>query len=140
MRLLMWHVDHFTSEPTERGRSKVADAEPARLSVEEALVVFAQAEKADEADVAGVAGVAERTAEAIAQVAGQLKVRTVVLHSFAHLFGELSAPAVARAILDEAQARLTAGGFETSQTAFGWFNRLDLRAKGHPYSRQARQL
>lgn len=137
MRLLMWHVDHFASEPTERGRSKVADAEPARVSVEEALVVFAQAEKADEGDTTGVA---ERTAEAVAQVAGQLKVRSVVLHSFAHLFGELSAPALARDILDQAQARLTARGFETSQTAFGWFNRIDLRAKGHPYSRQARQL
>lgn len=137
MRLLMWHVDHFASEPTERGRSKVADAEPASISVEEALVVFAQAEKADEADAAGVA---ERMAEAVAQVAGQLKVRTVVLHSFAHLFGELSAPGVAREILDMGQARLTKRGFAVSQTAFGWFNRLDLRAKGHPYSRQARQL
>jgi hypothetical protein len=137
MRLLMWHVDHFASEPTERGRSKVADAEPARVSVEEALVVFAQSEKADEADVAGVA---ERAAEAVADVAGQLKARTVVLHSFAHLFGELSAPAIARDILNQTEAQLTARGFEASQTAFGWFNRLDLRAKGHPYSRQARQL
>jgi hypothetical protein len=137
MRLLIWHVDHFASEPTERGRSSVADAQPPSVGVEEALVVFVQAEKADEADPAGVA---ERAAEAIGRVAAQLKVKTVVLHSFAHLFGELSAPAVAREILDAAQARLEARGLAVSQTAFGWFNRLDMRAKGHPLSRQARQL
>lgn len=137
MRILIWHVDHFSAEPTERGRSSVADAEPPTVSVEEALVVFVQAEKADEPDPAAVA---ERTTEAIAQVAAQLKVTTIVLHSFAHLFGELAAPRVARQILDATQSHLAARNLTAQQTAFGWFNRLDLRAKGHPYSRQARQL
>jgi threonyl-tRNA synthetase editing subunit len=137
MRLLIWHVDHFASEPTERGRSKVSDAEPPSVSVGEALVVFAQAEKADEADPEAVA---ERAAEAVGRVAAQLKVRTVVLHSFAHLFGELSDPAVARAILGGMEERLRSSELTVSQTAFGWFNRLDMRAKGHPLSRQARQL
>jgi threonyl-tRNA synthetase len=137
MRLLIWHVDHFAAEPTERGRSKVADAAPPRVGVDEALVVFAQAERADEADTEGVA---ERGAEAVARVAAQLKVGTVVLHSFAHLFGELSAPEAARAILDAMQRRLEGRGLAVQQTAFGWFNRLDLRAKGHPLSRQARQI
>ncbi len=137
MRLLIWHVDHFASEPTERGRSKVADAEPPSISVEEALVVFAQAEKGDEPDPEAVA---ERAAEAIGRVAAQLKARTVVLHSFAHLFGELSDPAVARAILAGMEERLRSRELTVSQTAFGWFNRLDLRAKGHPLSRQARRI
>lgn len=137
MRILMWHVDHFAAEPTERGRSKVADAAPPTVRVEDALVVFVQAEKLDEPDPEAVA---DRTADAIAQVAAQLKAATIVLHSFAHLFGELAAPAVARQMLDTIQAHLEAHGLAVHQTAFGWFNRLDLRAKGHPYSRQARQL
>jgi hypothetical protein len=137
MRLLIWHVDQFAAEPTERGRSQVADAEPARVEVAEALVVFAQGEKSDEAEPESVA---ERAAEAIGRVASQLKVSTVVLHSFAHLFGELGDPAIARQTLDATQARLQARGLSVAQTAFGWFNRLDLRAKGHPLSRQARQV
>jgi hypothetical protein len=32
MRLLIWHVDGFVAEPTKRGRSPVADAEPALLA------------------------------------------------------------------------------------------------------------
>ena len=50
MRLLIWHVDRFHAEPTERGRSKVADSEPATVAVEDALVVFAAAEQQDETD------------------------------------------------------------------------------------------
>jgi threonyl-tRNA synthetase len=137
MRILMWHVDHFAAEPTERGRSSVADAQPPRVDVGEALVAFVQAEKGDEPDPEGVAG---RAAEAIGQVAARLKAPAVVLHSFAHLFGELAAPAVARQMLDETQARLEVRGLRVHQTAFGWFNRLELSAKGHPYSRQARQI
>lgn len=137
MRLLIWHVDAFVAEPTERGRSKLADAEPRPVRIADGLVVFAACEKADEPDPAAVA---ERAAAAIAQVARQLGVHEVVLHSFAHLFVELSAPAVARDILNATQAKLTADGYAVDQSAFGWFNRLELRAKGHPLSRVARQV
>jgi threonyl-tRNA synthetase len=63
-----------------------------------------------------------------------------VLHSFAHLFVELSTPATAKAILDKMQSALEAQGYSVQQSAFGWFNRLEMRAKGHPLSRVARQV
>ncbi len=137
MRLLIWHVDGFVAEPTERGRSPVADAEPQTVRVEDALVAFAAVEKKDEAEPEATA---ERAAAAIAQVAKQLGARTIVLHSFAHLFVELSTPAIAQQALAATQTRLEADGYSVSQTAFGWFNRLELRAKGHPLSRVARQV
>ena len=137
MRILIWHVDQFVADPTERGRSKVADAEPRPVRIDEGLVVFAASEKADEPEPARTA---QRTAEAIMDVARQLGTRTIVLHSFAHLFVELSAPAIAREILDETERLLAAEGYAVSQSAFGWFNRLEMRAKGHPLSRVARQL
>ncbi|HEX9035933.1 MAG TPA: threonyl-tRNA synthetase editing domain-containing protein [Ktedonobacterales bacterium] len=137
MRLLIWHVDSFTAEPTERGRSKIADSEPQVATVTDGLVVFAAVEKSDEADVEGVAA---RAAEAITTVARQLGAHDVLLHSFAHLFVELSAPAAARDVLNAIQALLEADGYAVSQSAFGWFNRLEMRAKGHPLSRVARQV
>lgn len=137
MRMLIWHVDSFTAEPTERGRSKIADEVPQAAHIDDGLVVFAACEKADEAEPGAVA---ERAADAIADIARRLGARAIVLHSFAHLFVELSAPAIARDILNATQARLEAGGYTASQSAFGWFNRLDLRAKGHPLSRVARQV
>src|SRR5262249_13589310 len=135
-RLLIWHVDSFCAEPTERGRSKVADVEPRSVAVEDALVVFAAAEKQDEAEPDAVA---ERATAAIEEVALPLGARTVVLHSFAHLFVELSAPAIARAILNTMEQLLAAERYAVRRSAFGWFNRLELHAKGHPLSRIARQ-
>jgi threonyl-tRNA synthetase len=137
MRLLIWHVDSFTAEPTERGRSKIADAEPRAASVTDGLVVFAAVEKADEAEPDAVAA---RAAQSIADVARQLGARDILLHSFAHLFVELSKPATAHDVLNATQRLLEADGYTVSQSAFGWFNRLEMRAKGHPLSRVARQV
>ena len=137
MRMLIWHVDSFIAEPTERGRSKVADAEPRAVSIGDGLVVFAAVEKGDEGDPDATAA---RAAEAVVAVARQLGAHDVVLHSFAHLFVELSAPATAHAVLNTLQRLLEAADYNVSQSAFGWFNRLEMRAKGHPLSRVARQV
>jgi threonyl-tRNA synthetase len=137
MRLLIWHVDSFLAEPTERGRSKIADAAPKAVSVSDGLVVFAACEKRDEPEPEAVA---ERATAAIVEVAKQLGARAVVLHSFAHLFVELSSPQVARQVLDRIQALLAEQGYAVEQSAFGWFNRLEIKAKGHPLSRVARQV
>jgi threonyl-tRNA synthetase editing subunit len=135
--MLIWHVDAFAAEPTERGRSKLADETPPTVRVEEALVVFAASEKADEPEPDVVV---ERAVAAVIDVAKRLGERTVVLHSFAHLFVELSTPATAKTILDRMQSALEAQGYSVQQSAFGWFNRLEMRAKGHPLSRVARQV
>ncbi len=137
MRLLIWHVDSFKAEPSERGRSQIADKDPQPASMREGVVVFAAAEKSDEAEPGAVAG---RAAQAVAEMAKQLGVRAVVLHSFAHLFVELSTPEAAQHVLTATQIQLEAEGYNVEQTAFGWFNRLDIQAKGHPLSRVARQV
>lgn len=137
MRLLIWHMDLFVAEPTERGRSKVADAAPAPVRAENALVVFAAAEKHDEADREGTI---VRAHAAIAEVAKQVGARTIVLHSFAHLFTELATPKAAKQMLDAVEIGLRGDGFAVEQTAFGWFNRLEMRTKGHPLSRVAREV
>lgn len=135
MRLLIWHVSHFASTPGQRGRSPVADAEPWPVAMDEGLLVFAAAEPEDEADPAATG---QRAAVVIQRLAGQVKVTTVVLHSFAHLFGELGQPDAARAALNATQEQLQAQGFTVQQTPFGWFNALDIQAKGHPLSRVSR--
>jgi Archaea-specific editing domain of threonyl-tRNA synthetase len=110
-------VDAFVAEPTERGRSKLADETPQTVRVEEALVVFAASEQADEPEPDAVA---ERAVAAVVDVAKRLGEQTIVLHSFAHLFVELSSPATAKAILDKMQSALEAQGYSVQQSAFGW--------------------
>lgn len=138
MRMLMLHVDAFRSKMTERGRSSlVEDPGPSLRTTEvgEALLVLASVEKADELDPESIS---EKATTEIAQLAHKLKIGTVVLHSFAHLFGDLSSPEVAVKTLKLTEEGLTREGFRVVRTPFGWFNTLELRAKGHPLSRVAR--
>jgi len=138
MRFLAWHVDYFKCRITERGRSPLAEEydEPETVA-ENALLVLASVEKGDEA---APERVAERAVAEIAAHAASLKVETVVLHPFAHLFGQLSRPAVAVQVLKLVEDGLRARGLAVTRTPFGWFNTLDIRAKGHPLSRVARMI
>lgn len=138
MRFLAIHVDYFCSRITQKGRSKLIEPyEDATTEVNEALVVLASVEKGDES---APDRVAERTADEIVQLVANLKVDTVVLHSFAHLFAELSTPEVAVQLLKAVEARLRERGLTVIRTPFGYFNTLEIRAKGHPLSRVARIL
>ena len=103
----------------------------------ECLLIYAACEKVDEADPPAVI---ERVTAEIAKFARQFKVDTVVLHSFAHLFVELSSPQTALDILKGTEAKLRDDGFTVFSTPFGWFNTLEIKAKGHPISRVAREI
>ncbi len=136
MRVLIWHVDSFVSRITEKGRSPVVEPMGERETrIGESLLVLASVEKSDEP---APRIIAERAAAMLAGHARQLKVDTVVLHSFAHLFAELAAPAAAVEVLKATEERLAAQGLRVVRTPFGYFNELEIKAKGHPLSRLAR--
>ena len=138
MRLLIWHVDRFKCVITERGRSKlVEEYTDSETEVAEALLVLASVEKSDEAAPMSVAA---KAADEIANLALTLKAQVIVLHSFAHLFGELSSPQTAIAVLKTTEANLQHKNLKVIRTPFGWFNTLDIQAKGHPLSRVARTI
>jgi hypothetical protein len=136
MRALIWHVDSFVSRITQKGRSPVVEPMGERETrVGESILVLVSVEKNDES---APQTVAERAAAMLADHARQLQVDTVVLHSFAHLFAELAAPAIAVEVLKATEERLTTRGLRVVRTPFGYFNELEIKAKGHPLSRLAR--
>lgn len=138
MRFLAIHVDYFACHITVRGRSKVYEpiAEDNRTAeLRDGLLILASVEKTDTADPSGVA---DRAAAEIAKLAAQVGTKAVLLHSFAHLFAELSDSQTAIDVLTATAAALAAQGYAVQRTPFGWFNTLEIRAKGHPLSRVAR--
>ena len=138
MRFLAMHVDYFRSEITQKGRSSLVEPYDSKSHVlEDGLLVLVSVEKGDEANSEGVA---TRAADELADIARKVGARRIVLHSFAHLFAVLAAPTDAVPILDATKDRLIETGLETSRTPFGWFNTLEIRAKGHPLSRVARVI
>ncbi len=136
----MFHVDRFISTVTEKGRSKVIEEvnpDSKTTDVDEALLVLVSVEKNDESSHQNVVN------NAVGEISGQatkLKINRIILHPFAHLFADLSKPETALELLKLSEAGLRQRGYAVIRTPFGWFNSLELKAKGHPLSRVARVI
>ena len=122
---------------TERGRSPVYEKSAEPVETGEAVLTLVSVEKQDEDALEST--VAEAATE-IGNHARQLKVGHVVLNPFAHLFGELGRPSSAIKAMKLLNRALVDDGLEVSRIPFGWFNTLEIRAKGHPLSRVARTV
>lgn len=126
MKLLTFQARRFRWKSFER---TLPDADDAVVdeSVEEAVVVFLHAEARDEADRARTF---RRTLKHVKWLAGKRALRTVVLHSFAHLGGAGGTPGFARGFLAELAERLRATGYEVRVTPFGWVFEWELAVHG----------
>lgn len=136
MRFLAWHVSRIVATPTEKGRSALVEpAEP--VSATNALVIFASFEKSDESHPDDVV---DKAATEIASIAEQLKVPSIVLNPFAHLFAVPSEPGPAKSMLEQLYRRLSDRNYQVQRLAFGMFYELELQVKGHRLSRIARSI
>jgi hypothetical protein len=126
MKLLTFQARRFRWKSFAR---TLADADHAVVddAVEEAVVVFLHAEARDETDRPRTF---RRTLKHVKWLAGKRGMRTVVLHSFAHLGGVEGSPAFARAFLAELAERLRATGYDVRVTPFGWVFEWDLAVHG----------
>src|SRR2546430_7117738 len=111
MGVLCLHVDYLEYEVKEKALKAAPDipASKRRERVEEALVCFVSAEKRDEGNLASVAKVA---AENVADVAGQVHTKRVVLYPYAHLSSSLAAPGPAPELIAALGKELLAPGLE----------------------------
>ena len=105
--------------------------------MEEALIVLASVERGDERDHELVA---KRASVKIAKLFAQVKATTTVLPPFAHLLAELGTPEVAIDILIRTRQELIQAGLQSIRTPFGWFDVLQIDAKGDPLLRVLRPV
>ena len=136
MRFLAWHLESFRATPTEKGRSQIVE-EASTVEAENSLLVFANFERSDEANQGET--VSKATNE-IVSVCRNLKIGTVILDPFAHLFAEPSTPESAVSMLKSLEASLRGNNLQVKRLAFGMFYELEIKAKGHRYSRIARRI
>jgi len=138
MRFLSFHCEYFRYKTTKRSRSKVFEdltEKNKEGSLENSIVFFISIEKQDENDNQ----ILQKCINEIEKIIAQLKVSNIVLLSFAHLFGELSSPEFGLSALKDIE-NLLSEKFEILRPPFGWFNELELKAKGHPLSRISRKI
>jgi threonyl-tRNA synthetase len=137
MRFLSFHVDYFRHKVTKKGRSKVIEEileENKENQVNNALVLFISMEKSDETKTE----IIEKGINEIEKITKQLKVSTIVIVPFAHLFGQLSSLEYAFESFKKIESLLKLKNYSVLRLPFGWFNELEMKAKGHPLSRISR--
>src|SRR5437773_1555754 len=139
MRILFLHVDSLEYEVREKALKAAPDlpASKRRARVDEALAAFISAEHRDEANPGGAAKAA---AESIADVAGQVHTKRIVLYPYAHLSSSLAAPGPAQEILGLLEKELAAQGFEVHGSPFGYYKSFKVAVKGHPLSELSREI
>lgn len=138
MRFLSFHCDYFKFKTTKRSRSKVFEELTdinKENSLDNLILLFISVEKKDE----GNPQLLEKTVIEIEKIIKQIKVSNIVLLSFAHLFGDLSSPEFSLKTLKELEDLLKER-YTVLRPPFGWFNELEIKAKGHPLSRISRRI
>jgi len=139
MRFLSFHCDYFRFKAIKRSRSKIFEelTEKNRENgFENVIALYISVEKRDEDSTEFI----PKAIKEIEKIATQLKVSNIIVLSFAHLFGELSNPEFGLKALKNLEKRLVENGFNVLRPPFGWFNELELKAKGHPLSRISRKI
>ncbi len=140
MRFLMFHVTRVKYKVKSKGRSRVIEdktPENREGEMENAMLLLVAMEKKDESRQDEVL---TKATNEIKHISSQISTKNVMLISFAHLFVDLSSPEFAFDSLKKLEAMLKKEGFSVNRAPFGWFNTLDIEAKGHPLSRMAREF
>jgi threonyl-tRNA synthetase len=137
LRFLSFHCEYFKYKATKKSRSPIFEelsSENKQGSLENVIVLFISVEKRDENDES----IIQKSASEIEKITKQLKVSNIVILSFAHLFGKLSSPKFGLNTLKTLALTLKKRTYNIMRPPFGWFNELELKAKGHPLSRISR--
>jgi len=139
MRFLSFHVDYFRYKVTKKGRSKVVEEiteDNREAQIKNALVLFISTEKRDEEN----SEILKKSILEIEKITNQLKISNIVIVPFAHLFGQLSTIEFSFEFFKKIESELKIMDYSVLRLPFGWFNELEMKAKGHPLSRISRVI
>lgn len=136
MKLLLIYSASFGYNPAVKTLDTASDdVEP--QNYKNVQVAFIQAEAEDEEREKDVE---KKLVKNLKWVCGKNKVKTVVLHSFAHLSESKANPEFTKAFFDKVQARMENAGYTVYQTPFGYFLDLKLDAPGYSLARVFKSL
>ena len=128
MKILTYQAKSFGWESFSKTLPQVPDQD-VQEHVAECVVAFFHVEAKDE-EPEQRKRCLRHTIKHIKWLANKKEMRSVVLHSFAHLGGENADPTFAKGFLDEVSARLTTTGYAVYQTPFGYFCSWNLSVYG----------
>ena len=128
MKQLTFLARRFAWQGFERTLTDAAAEVPCGEALD-CVVAFVHMESKDEEE-SERKRVFRHTLKHLKWLANKRELKTIVLHSFAHLGAEGADPAFARTFLEELGKRLEGTGYAVQFTPFGWFCSWDLSVFG----------
>lgn len=132
MKVLVMYVDEFSYTPAQKNLEE-ADNVNEGASFTDSLLAFIQVEETDEES--DVKSREKKLVNHLKWTARKNECRNIILHSFAHLSESKASVQFTKEVFDSAEKRLQNGGYVTSQTPFGYFLNLEIKAPGHSLAR-----
>ena len=139
MRILLIHSDFFEYKIESKAIKAAEEIEDKGETsrMEEVLVAFCTVEKDDGE---AVDKIATRSAEAIIEVAGNIKAERIMIYPYAHLSPSLASPNVAIPLLARIESQVRSKGYVVERSPFGWYKSFTIKCKGHPLSELSRSI
>lgn len=131
MKLLMIYAEKFAYRTNTKTLEDVEQYQEDKR-IENVLTGFIQVEKEDEEKIDKVE---TKLVKNLKWAAKKNNTNCILLHSFAHLSLSKANPESTQKIFNNAEKRLKEAGYKTSQTPFGYFLDLDLKAPGRSLAR-----
>ncbi len=138
MRLLCFQAKRFRWRSHSKTLPDVPEQE-VEEEVTESLVVFVQAEPSDE-EKERRSSILRQTLKHIKWLANKRNLRNIVLHSFAHLGGQITSPVCAESFLTDLAQRLRETDYNVWVTPFGYFCEWDLSVYGESLAKVWKEI
>ena len=137
MKLLLIHSDFIEYEVKDKAIKTPEETDKKGDRLEEALTAFTAVEKIDEKSPTQAV---KQAVDEISKIAGQLKVKNIMLYPYAHLSSNLASPKKAQEMLVEIEYELKQKNFNVKRSPFGWYKAFKISCKGHPLSELSREI
>jgi len=139
MRVLLIHAESFEYRVREKAVDEPEEFDPSRSHVQmkQVVVAFCTIEKDDDK---APSKVAENGADAIKEVAAQVKARNIMLYPYAHLSSSLASRDPAIKVVATMEALLKDEGFTVQRSPFGYYKSFRIHCLGHPLAELSRTI
>ena len=132
VKVLTLFVDEFCYKPAQKNLETAVDVAKSG-SYSNAILAFIHVEEKDEDN--DLKSREKKLVNHLKWVARKNECKSIILHSFAHLSDSKASVEFTKALFDEAEKRLGNADFQVSQTPFGYFLDLSIKAPGFSLAR-----
>lgn len=132
MKVLVMYVDEFRYTPSQKNLESANEiTEGAKFK--NSILAFIQVEQSDEEKE--VKSREKKLVNHLKWTARKNNCNNIILHSFAHLSESKASVEFTKQLFDLAEKRLQNAEFTTTQTPFGYFLDLEIKAPGFSLAR-----